>query len=621
MNVYGTLSIRPRSALRFRENRLDRIVVDAEPEVIDIIQRLIPSYNTSPFSVVASQENVRLLRMIMREYPLKVRGEDLWNEIQIKTDKQKELEFLLTRHSPVTPSPQRFAGVLLPFQKIGLDFLLKTDGVALMADEMGLGKTVQTLAFVAQRPECMPTVIVAPLVTLQNWKREIERFLRIEKEGGEGRNSAEATAHAERFRLPRIQLMRTGSKTDKIAPADFYLINYELVHKRVSDIKSFGPRLVVFDEIQNLRNPDTRKFAACSMLAEHETVRHKIGLSGTPIYNRGLEMYGIGEIIKPGVLGERDEFIRQYCDAYDMEETLMAKRTSLARLLQKSMMIRRRKTEVMPDLPEKNRLQQEVAIDTAMYESRIKKMYIKIDQARRRMNAYKTEEERRRGLLELNSHLLEMRVTERQIAGLAKAPYIVEYISKLLEDYEEEKFVVFCHHRSVHKILLDGLWSFMPLQIIGGQSDKARQQAIDDFQNKPGRRVIICGLRAGNVGISLTSASYVIFAEMDWSPAIHLQAEDRLHRIGQKRAVFSHYLVGLGTFDEYLADLLVSKSVEISSVLGENPEATNNKKALELLEKKFGINVSVIANDSDTSAAGSSKRANGKKGGRRNTRL
>ena len=78
---------------------------------------------------------------------------------------------------------------------------------------------------------------------------------------------------------------------------------------------------------------------------------------------------------------------------------------------------------------------------------------------------------------------------------------------------------------------------------------------------------MVAGLRAGNVGINLTTASYVIFAELDWSPAIHRQAEDRLHRIGQKNTVFAYYLVGNGTLDEHVADILVDKSYEIDTIL------------------------------------------------------
>lgn len=94
---------------------------------------------------------------------------------------------------------------------------------------------------------------------------------------------------------------------------------------------------------------------------------------------------------------------------------------------------------------------------------------------------------------------------------------------------------------------------------------------------------MIAGLRAGNVGINLTRAKYVIFAELDWSPAIHRQAEDRLHRIGQKNTVFAYYLIGNGTLDDHVANILVDKSYEIDEIMDESTENYENKNKAELI--------------------------------------
>jgi len=94
---------------------------------------------------------------------------------------------------------------------------------------------------------------------------------------------------------------------------------------------------------------------------------------------------------------------------------------------------------------------------------------------------------------------------------------------------------------------------------------------------------MIAGLRAGNLGINLTRAKYIIFAELDWSPAIHLQAEDRLHRIGQKNTVFAYYLIGNGTLDNHVADILVDKSYEIDSIMDEKHESFENKEKAKLI--------------------------------------
>ena len=561
------------------------IKIDADSEIELMVRRLIPSHLQFPLRVNAHPENARIIRMVMSEYPLDVKTVPKWKSLLNGIERAKELEASLASLEPADVG-HSFRGKLLPFQKLGLDFLLRTKGMALLADEMGLGKTVQALAFVSRIDMRRPTVVVAPLITLENWRREILRFLQVDVKTPFGEFAGTD---------PRIQVIRSGK--DQLRPAEFYLVNYEMVSKHVKSLKSAGSGTVVYDECQNLRNHTTRKYSACAAIGRHDTVKHRIGLSGTPIYNRGVEMFNIAEVIKPGVLGDRDEFIRRYCLTWNPSETDESdgKRAVLSARLKKSIMLRRRKAEVLLDLPEKNKIQQNIPIDSSAYAEALGQMYDKIEEARRDLaDMTGSEESKKEGLFEINKSIREMRVAERQIAGLSKVPHVVEYIGGLLHDYEDEKFVVFCHHRSVHQAIRDGLHWYKPMQVIGGQSDKERQHAIDEFQTGDSR-VIICGLRAGNVGINLTGAAYVIFAELDWSPSIHRQAEDRLHRIGQKRTVFSHYLVGSGTFDEQIIPTLLDKTVEIADALGDRMEPLNNAKALKLLEARFGSRKGVIS--------------------------
>ena len=123
--------------------------------------------------------------------------------------------------SKVTPGKQ-FRGKLLNFQKEGLDFLLKSTGKALLADEMGLGKTVQTLAYIASEKQSLPVLVVSPLVTLNNWQREIGKFMK--KKSRNGRIIEDE--------IPTSTMIRKG-KEESIGEFDFYIINYELLHKRL----------------------------------------------------------------------------------------------------------------------------------------------------------------------------------------------------------------------------------------------------------------------------------------------------------------------------------------------------------------------------------------------------
>ena len=170
--------------------------------------------------------------------------------------------------------------------------------------------------------------------------------------------------------------------------------------------------------------------------------------------------------------------------------------------------------------------------------------------------------------------------SERQIAGLAKLSHVINFVKNIMEI--EESVVVFCHHKIIHKLLNENLQEFSPVSIIGGQSDNFRQDQIDKFQ-KGDSKLMIAGIRAGNVGINLTRAKYVIFAELDWSPAIHRQAEDRLHRIGQKNTVFAYYLIGNGTLDDHVANILVDKSYEIDAIMDDTVDTYENKDKAELI--------------------------------------
>ena len=185
---------------------------------------------------------------------------------------------------------------------MGLDFLLKSSGNALLAYDMGLGKTVQTLAYIASEKKSLPVVIIAPLVTLTNWQREIERFMKKKSRNGRIIDAD----------VPTITSIRSG-KSMELSNYDFYLINYELLHKRLADLSKLKIQTLVCDEVQHLRSKTTQKYKAIKQLAAMKSVRYRVGLSGTPIYNHGSEIWPIVDILKPGLLGNFKEFCEYFC--------------------------------------------------------------------------------------------------------------------------------------------------------------------------------------------------------------------------------------------------------------------------------------------------------------------
>lgn len=585
--IYGTLELKSEKEKVYRASKEDFVNKKKNHWVIkgfqavQMINRIIPeswSYSRNEANVSDHIANIEHIEWLMMRFPLDIISKKQWkirtNQLKKVRDRKENIRQL----QPVSPSPA-FKGELKDFQKLCLDFLQKTSGNALVADEMGLGKTVETLAFISTMKNALPALVICPLIVIPHWEREIKKFLNVQREG------------STEFVEPKVKKVRSGMQKD-LDPADFYIINYELISKRIEDLERTGFKTIVYDEIQNLRNMNTKKFASANELASIPSVKYRLGLSGTPIYNRGGEIWGMVDILQRGILGSYSEFTRTYCevDFRGRQHVERSKSQALAELLKENVMIRRKKEDVLKELPEKTRYQERITIDRDLYHREIEKIFAKLESEKDKINSDPTSKHK---VFQLQSAYQRAMDSERQVAGIAKAPKVIKRIQEFME--LEEKVVVFCHHKVVHELLMQGLAEYDPCHIIGGQKDDIRQQEIDKFQKiddpteyvpyfNKASNLMIAGIRAGNMGISLTSASYVIFAELDWSPAIHRQAEDRLHRIGQRKPVFAHYLIGEGTLDSSISDKLVDKSLEIDSVMGDKREVNDQTKAETIMK-------------------------------------
>jgi SNF2 family DNA or RNA helicase len=531
---------------------------------VTMVSKVIPQswYGDGPHEAIVpdSQSNVKQIKWILERYPLEILSKSVWKRKLVDHQKPKERIPKIEKLVRANPGKQ-FQGKLLNFQKEGLDFLIKSYGNALLADEMGLGKTVETLAYLATEKQAFPALVIAPLVTLNNWQREIGKFLKRKSRNG---RLVEGEA-------PTSFIIRHGKNQD-LGNFDFYIINYELLHKRLPDLLKLNIKALVCDEVQNLRSNTTQKYAAVKKLASLESIKYRIGLSGTPIYNRGSEIWPIVDILRPGLLGNFKEFCEYFCYVNDKGKAIVLenKRQSLHKELRKHVMLRRKKSDVLKELKEKVRYKEVIDADIEYYHKELSRIWEKLEE----------EQRDAKSMFDKSASYQRAIQGERQAAGVAKLPHVINFVENIMEI--EESVVVFCHHRSIHQLLHEKLGKYSPSSIIGGQTDKARQDHIDAFQAGK-TKLMIAGLRAGNVGINLHRARYVIFAELDWSPAIHRQAEDRLHRIGQKNTVFAYYLIGNGTLDDHVANVLVDKSYEIDTIMDAKIEEDDNKEKAKLI--------------------------------------
>jgi SWI/SNF-related matrix-associated actin-dependent regulator of chromatin subfamily A-like protein 1 len=531
---------------------------------VSMVARVIPQawYGNGPDEAIVpdTEQNVKKIKWIMERYPLEIKSKFIWQRKTKHMTITKRKWTRIEKLRKANPS-QQFTGTLFNFQREGLDFLIKTSGNALLADEMGLGKTVMTLAYLATEKQTFPALIVAPLVTLNNWQREIQKFLKRK-----GRNGKIVEGD-----YPSSTLIRTGKSHD-LGKYDFYIINYDLLHKRIDDLSKLKIKTIVCDEVQHLRSKSTKKYAVIKKLAALDSLKYRIGLSGTPIYNRGSEIWPIVDILRPGLLGSFEEFCGYFCYVNEKGNAIVleSKRASLREELRKHVMLRRKKSDVLKELKEKVRYKEFIDSDINYYHAELDKIWKRLEE----------EQKTATSAFDKFSSYKRAIQSERQAAGIAKLPHVIEFVKNIMEI--EESVVVFCHHKAIHELLHKSLKEYSPSSIIGGQTDKGRQDNIDRFQNGQ-TKLLIAGLRAGNVGINLSRARYVIFAELDWSPAIHRQAEDRLHRIGQKNTVFAYYLIGNETLDDHVANVLVDKSYEIDTIMDEKIESFENKEKAELI--------------------------------------
>ena len=529
--VYGKLSY---------NRRRKCWAITGEPYVTELAKRLFPGSGKARRGTAYLPDHPRSIgdcNWLMQKYPLEIaeRDRELW-ESRMEAARQREirLRFLHSGLKHVSPKEGSFIGKLMPFQKEGATWLYHTQR-GLLADEMGLGKTVQALYTMAAL-KIFPVLIVVPAHLVRNWESEIQRFLKLDG------------------KTPRVHIIK-GLTPYKLPEADIYIVHYLLLRGWKEALPMHAFPFVIFDEIQELRHSGTEKYSSASLISSKAD--RVIGLSGTPIYNNGGEIWNIVNILDYHFLGDRESFTREWCFGYG--NNIVAKPELLGGFLrQEGLMLRRTKTEVLPELPEKRRLVQHIDTDNQVYQALMQPVIDNIIKWHRETELSPSE----RALLEGN-----ISQGQRQATGIAKAAYVAQFVKALLES--GEKVLLFAHHHAVMDIYKKELKRYSPVFITGRENDTQKQRSIDRFTE--GRSDICCiSLRAAS-GLNLQRASCVVFGELDWSPAIHSQAEDRAHRIGQKDSLLCYYLVAKEGNDADIQDALGLKVSQFMGLMGEKP--------------------------------------------------
>ena len=526
-HIYGTLSYNRRSKCW---------TIKGEPCVTEMAKRLFPGSERKRGEArfTANRRIVGEVNWLMMRYPLEIAPRDraLW-EKSLAAAREHVLRREAALKLPMRSNPPEgtFEGNLREFQKEGLSFLLANERT-LLADEMGLGKTVQALACLAATRD-MPALLVVPPHLMRNWESEVCRFLRIDG------------------KPPRVCVIK-GLKPYALPEADIYIIHYLLLRGWKKVLPECGFRAVIFDEVQELRHAGTEKYSAASLLAG--SCERVIGLSGTPIYNRGAEIWNVINILDFHCLGDWESFTREWCDGYGnhlvRDPALLG-----AHLKREGLILRRTKHEVLAELPPKRKLVQEIDADDRVYRELMRPVMEMLGS----LKALHPDAKER--------ILLEERISagERQATGIAKAPFVAAFVRALLDS--DEKVLLFAHHHAVMDIYKKELASYKPAFITGRENTAQKDHAVQRFMDGETNLCVI-SLRSA-AGLNLQRASCVVFGELDWSPAVHSQAEDRAHRMGQQDSILCYYLVAPQGSDRDMQDALGLKVSQFVQLMGD----------------------------------------------------
>ena len=456
-----------------------------------------------------------------------------------------------------TPTPTLAipcAGKLRPYQVKGVLEMEKWRGRVLLADEPGLGKTIQVIAWALAHPEIRPIVVVCPTVAKLNWREELNKW------------APGDTIFVAMGQNPEKAMW--GFTTPTVV-----VINYEILFYWLPTLQNLKPKLVAVDEAHRIRNHRAQGARAKkdpygrmqnfnqgtdSVLRLARDVPHVVAITGTPVMNRPMDLYVTLHLLRSDVFHSKFEFGQQYCDprinSYTgfLEYKGCSNAAELHALLTSTVMIRRLKSEVLPDLPPKQRTVVHLELDNrAEYEA------VEND---------------------CDSLAISKLGYLRQLSAKGKLNATYDWVDNFLES--GQKLILYVHHRVIGEAIAER-YGIRCAAYSGGMGEKERWAAVQRFQKDPAC-VLFCGsMSACGEAITLTAASNVAVLELPWTPSVLYQAEDRAHRIGQPCSVNIWILAAQNTIDEDMLGVLTGKAKFAGSVV--DGSATQAQAMAEVL--------------------------------------
>ncbi len=467
---------------------------------------------------------------------------------------------------------------LRPYQQTGLNwltFLHELGFGACLADDMGLGKTVQILSLLLSRKEKAggnhgPSLLIVPASLIDNWLSEIRRF------------------------TPGIQTrvlhpQYTDVKGVDALPAkgvDLAITTYAMA-RRLSWLKDRTWYFLILDEAQAIKNPGSSQTRSVKEIP----AAHRIVMTGTPVENRLGDIWSLFDFTNKGLLGSARSFKKFAKSLSDRPEGYGRMRQVIQPYI-----LRRMKTDksIIADLPEKIEMK-----TWAILSKRQRVLYQRfVDDLSDAVQ--ESDGIQRKGLI--LSFLMKFKQVcnhPDQVAGSGRFREEdsgkLQRLREICESIHEkrERVLVFTQFREMVGPLDDFLKSVFGrpgVQLHGGTAVGKRKEMVAEFQNENEYvPYFVLSLKAGGVGLNLTSANHVVHFDRWWNPAVEKQAEDRAFRIGQKRSVVVHKFVCKGTVEERIDDMIESKIELSEKILSSGAESWITEMANDQIREMFTL--------------------------------
>lgn len=514
--------------------------ITAAPHIIQRAKRIFPKILASEHDHVHltdNLDNARDLWMLCDRYDFDLDDDHLLR-LQATAEKHQQLGRDIQKVITGThvPHPTKLEMQVTPreYQNTAAD-LCATTGRLLLGDMVGLGKTISSITMLA-KTGAFPCLLVVPTHMPTQWKGQLDRclpglYVHILKSG-----------QAKPWKKGRIP--------------DVIISNY---HKLHGWAQALTPHIksIIFDEVQELRHHGSDKYKAAEHLAHNSTAQYRMGLSATPIHNYGGEMFNVLNILEEGCLGDRYEFYREYCSSMNGKQLIRDPSAFGTYLRDTGLMLRRTRAEVGRELEDLQNIIIDVEVDMDCIKA-VEDISVKLARILTNPSQWRGDKMHAGG--ELSYKL-------REATGLAKAKFVADFVTTLVES--GEKVLLYGWHRKVYtewKLLLH---QFNPAFYTGKESTTVKEHELGRFLDPEGDcQVMIMSLRSGQGvdGIQFV-CSTVVYGEIDWSPAVHIQGTGRAHRDGQPNPVIAYYpLADVGS-DPVVSDTLGVKKAQLVGIV------------------------------------------------------